>query len=630
MGRQIVEMTGSLVHRGPDDFGYIALDPGSNTFPIPLELHKTPAGAHSLFFGHRRLSIIDISGTKQPLANEDKSVWVIFNGEIYNYDELGKMLVAKGHILREKGDTEVLVHLWEEYGAAMPEHLVGMFAFAVYDSKKNVLFLARDRFGEKPLYYFEKDGRFFFASELQAFFHLDEFDPNDVNELAIALYFRYGFIPGPNTAYKNVFSLGAGRTLLKTSGNSEHRYYWKPSVSGEMRNPDFKEIEELIDESVRLRLRSDVPLGAFLSGGIDSGLITASMSRQLDKPVSTFTISTDKNSWQDESEAAKLTASHLKTFHREIKVEPDFVGVTEKLARHYGQPLADHSSVLTYYVSRETRKYVKVALTGDGGDELFGGYGSYLNLPLYQLLGGIPYPFKKFLAGILRHIPFSPSPGRTGFSEALLSAFSLPEKGENTASLFHRNRRDSIFQSKFKEKIREASQSELNLFTKYFNEANSDDPVDRWMEVDQRLYLCYDILAKLDIASMSVSLECRPPFLDHRLAKFANSISAKAKLRNGQSKYMLRQLAREQFPAGLASLPKKGFSMPLAEWLRQGQLKEWIYSLIFENKNSWNNYLREDSVENLWKEHQAGKMNHQMRLWMIASLVLWQKTVKIR
>ncbi|HBC86814.1 MAG TPA: asparagine synthase (glutamine-hydrolyzing) [Lentisphaeria bacterium] len=617
----IIKMTSSLAHRGPDDFGYACLSPGKT----PSAFHGTsiPDISGNVFLGHRRLSIIDLAGSKQPLSNEDGTVWTVFNGEIYNYIELADSLIKKGHSLKNKGDTEVLVHLWEEYGENMLQHLVGMFAFCIYDSSKDVLFLARDRFGQKPLYYFEKNGCLYFASELQAFFGLEAFKSNETNETAIAQYFRYGFIPNPATVYNNVFSLQQGHFLLRKKGTNIIQQYWKPSVTGEVNSVNLEELQALFDESVRIRLRSDVPFGSFLSGGIDSALVTSSMIKYSSESVKTFTISTGKEYFTDESEAAAETARILKTDHHDFRVTPDFISVAEKLAVHYGQPCSDYSSILTYYVSRDTRNFVKVALTGDGGDEIFAGYNGYLKNNFYSTFGLLPFPLRKAIGSLSGLLP-AKNCDRV-LSDSISSAFPFPLKGENTAPLYHRKWRENVFNGDFMSQVDVSRRMDIEKFTEYYNSASSSNPVEKWMEADQRLYLCDDILVKLDIASMSVSLECRSPFLDHRFAEFANRISINRKKEGGKSKAILREIALRRNLPHAAGLPKKGFSMPFTEWIRRGQLKDWMNSLIFDNKNSWNNYLSEDSVEKLWSNHQSGKMNHQMRLWMIASLVLWMK-----
>ncbi|MBN1864793.1 MAG: asparagine synthase (glutamine-hydrolyzing) [Victivallales bacterium] len=614
-GGALGRMVASLAHRGPDGQGYAALSRGEGGVR-GVSYEAVPEVAAEVFLGHRRLSIIDVAGSAQPLSNEDGTVWVVFNGEIYNYLELRGSLESSGHCLKENGDTEVLVHLWEEHGEGMLEHLVGMFAFALYDTREGVLFLARDRFGQKPLYFFESSGLFFFASELQGLFESGSFPFGDRDEIAMAQFFRYGYIPSPRTAYKGVFSLGAGQCLRWRDGKFQVKRYWRPCVRGEIGLADADALSGLLDDAVRLQLRSDVPLGAFLSGGIDSALISASACRQLGSPLKTFTISTG-GSWCDESEGALETAAHLGTEHHAFTVEPDLVDISAKLARHYGQPFADHSSVMTYYVSRETRKHVTVALAGDGGDELFGGYRSYLNLSGYAFFGRLPFCSRRLLA--LLAVCF----GRRGggkVADSILAASLLPAKGENISGLFHRHWRGRCFNADFAKSLDDSSLEDIEMFSRYYNEAESDEPVEKWMEADQRLYLADDILTKVDMASMAVSLECRAPFLDHRLAEFANKIPVSSKFSGGRTKAILRDMAAKIFPGGMSEGPKKGFSMPLDIWLREG-LREWCRERIFDGAGVWGRYLDSRCVEQMWSEHQAGRMDHSSRLWSVISLV---------
>jgi asparagine synthase (glutamine-hydrolysing) len=612
-GQKIVKMTDAMIHRGPDDWGYVALDP--NLKNLPTRQKEVPTLPAKVMLGHRRLSIIDISGSAQPLCNKTSQIWVTFNGEIYNYKELRKSLILKGHHFREDGDTEVLVHLWEEYAENMVEHLVGMFAFAIYDRKKNTLFLARDRFGQKPLFYMEHNGIFAFASELQALKQLEEFPVDSIDNIAMAQYFRYGYIPSPHTIYKNVSSLEPGHYLLKTDDHSSIASYWKPEVTGTETDVDLEELQELIDRAVKSRLNADVPLGAFLSGGIDSSLITASMARQTSKKVESFTISTG-NSWCDESKEAQLIADYIGTEHHTFNVAPDFIEISAKLAKHYGQPFADPSSVLTYYVSRETGKHVTVALAGDGGDELFGGYGSYLNSAKYAFFGNLPNFARPFIANLAN--PFLRN-SQPNIKDAILAARNIPEKGENISGLFHDYWRESAFSEELKNNIKSSADRDLDRFISFFNSASSDDPIDRWMEADQRMYLPDDILTKVDIASMSVSLECRAPFLDHKIAEFANKISSRTKLKNNRTKFLLKELAAKQLPEQIVNLPKKGFSMPLGEWMKS-ELKDWSHSVIFDNREQWEPYLKNETVKLMWNQHQSGKVDHSSRLWQIAVL----------
>ncbi|MEA2011961.1 MAG: asparagine synthase (glutamine-hydrolyzing) [Verrucomicrobiota bacterium] len=614
-------MTDSLVHRGPDDYGFIMLNPGENMNPETVDLRSPQNRPVRTFFGHRRLSIIDLKASQQPLSNENGSVWTIFNGEIYNYAELRENLIQRGHILKTEGDTEVLVHLWEEYGEKMLEYLVGMFAFAIYDTNSDALFIARDRYGQKPLYYSKNTKEFYFASEIQAFKSAGILNKSDIDNSAVAQYFRYGYIPGPRTIYNNLRSLEAGHYILLQNGKMSKEQYWKPNVSGQKTSIDLVELQTLFDESVRLRLRSDVPLGVFLSGGIDSSLIGASATRQLPKEsLKTFTISTGDH-WCDESETARSIANYLGTEHSTFSVKPDLVDISKKLAIHYGQPFSDFSSVPTYYISRETAKNVKVALSGDGGDELFAGYGSYINKTKYSILGRIPDFMRKSLAVTSEKIFATPNSGRNIF-DALMSA-SLPgQKGENISGLFYSHWQKQCFANDFRETLEKQGTTEINKYYRYYSEAKSNNPVDKMLEADQRMYLAYDILTKVDIASMAVSLECRAPFLDHHFAEYANNISAKEKLKGGKTKYLLRKLAAEQLPKKIVNLPKKGFTLPMNQWIKS-DLKDWMHSLIFDNPSNWTPYLQENKIKTMWKEHQSGKLNHTMRLWMVAIFNLW-------
>ncbi|MEE4352658.1 MAG: asparagine synthase (glutamine-hydrolyzing), partial [Desulfatiglans sp.] len=573
-----------------------------------------------------RLSIIDLEGSKQPLRNEDGTVWVVFNGEIYNYLELRIALSGRGHALREAGDTEVLVHLWEEYGSRMLEHLRGMFAFAIYDTRSDTLFMARDRFGQKPLYYWQNEDFLAFASELQAFWALDDFPGTELNNTSVCRYFRYGYVPGPRTIYKTVKSLPPGHSLTIRNSAWKTEQYWRPRVEGCDDGCIQDRLEELLDEATRIRLRSDVPLGAFLSGGVDSALVVASMTRQMQTPVETFTITSDKAGF-DESGHARRTSNHLGTMHHEFQVDPDLVAVSEGLARHFGQPFADYSCVPTYYVSRETRKHVTVALSGDGGDELFAGYQRYKHYRWSRLAGRIPWRTRRLLAGILWKWGNSRSFPGGGVGDFLLSAGGVDVKGENHSASYHHFWREQCFQPGFYNHMIETEDDDIAQFKRLYNEAASDDPLEKWLEVDQRMYLAEDILTKVDISSMAVSLECRSPFLDHLLAEAANRIPARTKLRFGRTKIPLRNLAAKRLPKDIGKLPKKGFSLPLGIWFRY-DLKDWAYETLFGHQSAWEAFMRPQSVRWLWQEHQSSRNDHSMRLWIIISWILWWNAMR--
>jgi asparagine synthase (glutamine-hydrolysing) len=623
-GQTIKAMTDAIRHRGPDGQGVVALDPGRlHDAPAEIDMVNGPA---RVFLGHRRLSIIDIEGSHQPLRNEDGSVWVVFNGEIYNYRELADNLCQKNHLLREKGDTETLVHLWESYREDMLTQLNGMFAFALYDTRTDTLFLARDRYGEKPLFYWDSPGCFAFASELQALWEVEGFPIDAVDDLALAQYFRYGYVPSPLTIYPGVRRLPPGCCLIHAAGRTRLVSYWTPSVTGGIHSLDPVELRERFDGAVKSRLVADVPLGCFLSGGLDSSLVAASMSRQTNDALRTFTISTG-DPVGDESAEARRIAEWLGSQHSEFRVEPDFVSVSEKLARHFGQPFADYSSVPTYYVSQETRKSVKVALSGDGGDELFAGYERYANMRMSALCGVLPRPLRAFVAGIAERI-LPASDLRSHLADFARSAAGNPQKGENHSTLFYDYWGRACFTADFQRAVARLDQEELARFSAYYHSAASSNPLDRWLETDQRMYLTDDILAKVDTASMAVSLETRAPFLDHGFAEYVNRLDYRLKIANGKTKRPLRGMAAQCLPAGIADLPKRGFTLPLAGWLR-ADLKSWTESLLFENKRLWSAYLREAVIENMWQAHQQGRADHSMRLWVIAAFCLWRRsTVK--
>lgn len=612
-------MTEALRHRGPDGCGHVVLDPGRPGRRPVTDLPPETTGR--VFLGHRRLSIIDPQGTPQPLCNEDGSVWTVFNGEIYNYRELRALLKKRGHILREKGDTEVLVHLWEEFGEAMVEHVNGMFAFAVYDVRADVLFLARDRFGEKPLYYWAEADLFAFASELHALPLLEEFPRDRLDAQALGEYFTLGYIVPPRTAYAAARALPPGHVLIRRQGVAAVRAYWRPTVVGAASRLDLDELAARIDEAVTSRLVADVPVGCFLSGGLDSSLIAAAMARQA--APRTFTIST--GDWPgDEADVARRIAAHIGAEHREFRITPDFVAVAERLARHYGQPFADYSAVPTYYVSRETRREVKVALSGDGGDELFAGYDRYRHAALAAVCGRVPFWLRRLTA--LAACRVAGGDAMSHRADFLLSAGPARRKVDAPSSLFHGKWRREVFEPAFLSDVGGPFPASPGPLGRSYDAAQGVDALSRQLEADQAVYLPSDILTKVDIASMSVSLETRAPFLDHRLVEYVNALAAPLKLSAGEGKAPLRALAECALPDGVAGLPKRGFTLPLAGWMRR-ELRPWCESAVFDGEQAWGPYLRPEAVSRLWRDHQSGRLDHSMRLWAVIAMGLWHKSL---
>ena len=614
LGAVLSRMTENLAHRGPDGQGFCALDPG---MPRDAPARPTPPDAPArVFLGHRRLAIIDLAGSAQPLRNEDGSVWVTFNGEIYNYRELADALRQQGHVLREKGDTEVLVHLYEAYGPDFVTRLNGMFALALYDARRDTLVLARDRFGEKPLFYFEAGGLFAFASELQGLWPVPGFPFDAVDPAAAAAYFRYGYVPGPRTIHAGVSSLPAGHVLVRRGGAVRVAAYWRPDVRATGPDMALEELGALVDEAVRSRTVADVPVACFLSGGIDSSLIAASM-RALG-PLDTFTIAT--GGADDESAVAARTAAALGTNHHEYRVAPEFTAVAARLARHYGQPFADYSCVPTYYVCRETARTMKVALSGDGGDELFAGYDRYANLRLAGLIGrGGPAARAVLpaLAGLAAR-----GDGRAHLRDFLASARPYPAKGENPSTCFHHAWRRTVFTDAFLA----CGATEAGRYSELYAAGRGRTALERCMETDQRMYLPDDILAKVDIAAMAVSLETRAPFLDHRLAERVNALRPGLKLEGRETKVLLRRLARHRLSPALASLPKRGFSLPLAAWLR-GDLAAFARDTLLDAPDLYAAYLRPAAVARMLDDHLSGAFDHALRLWMVIAWCLWRRSL---
>ncbi|WP_165352178.1 asparagine synthase (glutamine-hydrolyzing) [Solidesulfovibrio carbinolicus] len=615
LGGELGRMTRAMRHRGPDGQGHVALRPGRRRLaPATAGLPDEEA---EVFLGHRRLAIIDLQGTAQPLCNENGAVWTVFNGEIYNYRELRRELASQGHVLREKGDTEVLVHLWERLGEALPAALNGMFALAVYDVDRDTLFLARDRFGEKPLYYWESRDGFAFASELAALALLEGFPRDALDEAAASRFFATGYVPHPDTIYAAARCLPPGHVLVRRGGRTVVKPYWRPDVRGDVDACDLDALEDALDEAVRSRLEADVPVGCFLSAGLDSSLIAASMAKR-GKPL-TFTIASGH--WDgDESPTARRIAAHLGTEHHEFRVEPDFVAVAEKLAWHYGQPFADYSAVPTYYVSRETRRRVKVALSGDGGDELFAGYERYGNAWAASLCGLLPEPGRSLAAALAGRFPGGDF--GTHLADFLRVAGPIPVRLETPSTFYHPYWRERCFTPAFLS----GGGTAPGPGPARYAAAAGQDARSRFLETDQALYLPADILTKVDIASMSVSLETRAPFLDHRLVEMVNRMAFGRKRQGAVGKLPLRALAARRLPPDVAGLPKRGFTLPLAGWMRR-ELRDWSHAALFDAPEAWEAFLCPQAVSRLWEEHQSGWADHALRLWSVIAWGLWRRTV---
>jgi asparagine synthase (glutamine-hydrolysing) len=608
---EVLERMGAvLAHRGPDDAGCFRQG--------------------SVGLVHRRLSIIDLSPAgHQPMANEDESCWIVFNGEIYNFQALREDLVRRGHRFRSGTDTEVVLHLYEEQGDGCVEALRGMFAFAIWDARRRQLLLARDRLGKKPLAY-QWDGEAFrFASEVKAIFQDPALTPRP-DAAALSRYLTFGYVPGPDSAFQGIRHLPPAHVLLWRDGRAELRRYWRLRRAPRRGRPEAAWCEELLarlEEAVRIRLVSEVPLGAFLSGGIDSSAVVAMMCRAAGR-VQTFSIGFGEAEY-DELRYARLVAERFGTAHHELRVRPDAAAILPALAWHYDEPFADSSAVPTYYVARLTRRHVTVALNGDGGDESFGGYERYAALRLAAALDR--YAGGAAARGALRAgLALWPRRGRRGGLLARSRRF-LEGAAEEPGRRYGRWMAQFLGAEKTRLCTPEflaaagGAGDDLDPILAAFREDGAADPVDAAMAADVALYLPDDLLVKADIASMANSLEARSPFLDHPLMEFAATLPADLEVRGRATKLLLKRALRDLLPAPVLERPKRGFGVPIDHWLR-GEMRALVRETLLSAQAVGRGYLRRDAVERLLDEHGRGAANWHPQLWTLLMLELWHRT----
>lgn len=597
--RGIVQrMCDQIRHRGPDDEG----------FYIDRECA----------LGMRRLSIIDLAGGHQPISNEDGSVWVVFNGEIYNYRDLRRDLIAKGHRFVTNSDTETLVHLYEQEGIAGISKLRGMFAYAIWDARERKLLLVRDRFGKKPLYYAQAPGGLYFGSELKclraAGLSLD-MDPE-----AIRLYLQFGYVPDPWSAFAGVNKLLPGHWLTLASGNIEMGSYWEPPPPCEddpgLSEADVcAEIREAFDDAVRVRMIADVPLGAFLSGGIDSSLVVASMALQSRLPVRTFAMGFEEQDF-NELPYAKMVADKYGTEHHEEIVKPDAVDLVPRLIRYFDEPFADASAIPTFLVSRFAAQSVKVVLSGDGGDEFFGGYPSFFEADRTRHLDNVPQWLRALLSGAADLLPYSAR------GKNLLRAISRPNPLERYF--------ESISFSAYSLRLRTLNPEwmippDAATLRATFGKAilpDEYDSVSQAMHFEATAKLAGDILVKVDRMSMANSIEVRCPLLDHRLAEMANRIPNNWKMSQGKGKQILLKALGDRLPPALLTRPKSGFGIPLATWLR-GPLKPMLWDTLTSSSFLSRGFTTAARMTEVMREHESGRRDNSFFLWMLLILQLW-------
>lgn len=610
----VKSMADKLSHRGPDDQG------------IYCSCESTPAVA----LGHRRLSIIDLSRNgHQPMSNEDGSIWIILNGEIYNHKELRPELEKKGHKFISNTDTEVVVHLYEEYKEECVKYLRGMFAFAVWDANKKSLMLARDRAGKKPLLYYHDGEVFCFASEFASLLESGSVKKN-INHVAISNYLTFGYIPAPSTIYRNVLKLPPAHILILRDNKVTLRRYWELDYSNKVKISEGEAADEvlrLLKEAVKIRLYSDVPLGAFLSGGIDSSAVVGLMSELAGDRVKTFSIGFEEKDYNELAYARNI-AERFGTDHHELIVRPNAIKILPLLVERYGEPYADSSSIPTYYVCRETKRFVTVALNGDGGDELFAGYERYHAMLASEVYGRMPGLVRKSMKFFVHALPDSADPkNNIRRLKRFFDGIDLPPASRYVRWL-------GIFSEKLKKELYAESYASnpegsdpISLIRRYLSDSSVPGLLDRLLMADTNIYLPDDLLVKVDIASMANSLEARSPFLDHKLMEFAASLPAQYKMKNFTKKYILKKALKGLVPDENLHRRKMGFGMPVGKWLK-GELKDLMTDTLLSENSFGKLYFRQKTVESLIDDHIRAGKDRSFRLWALLMLELWYQKAR--
>jgi asparagine synthase (glutamine-hydrolysing) len=606
--QELRRMAATLAHRGPDGEGVWT--------------------GRNVGLGHRRLAIIDLrSVAGQPMSNEDGMVWITFNGEIYNFHELRQELATRGHLFRTDSDTEVIVHAYEEYGRDCLSRLRGMFAFAIWDARQRLLFLARDRIGKKPLFYYFGHDRFLFASEIKAIL-ADHTVPAEPDPVALDHFLALQYIPAPLTAFCGVRKLPPAHWLEVRDGRLEMGRYWKLQYTPKRQVTLADAVAELrwrFAEAVRIRLVSDVPLGIFLSGGIDSSAVVATMAQEMGHPVQTFSAGFAEASF-DERPFARQVAERYGTSHTELVVKAPVTDILPRLVWHYDEPFGDASAVPSYAIAALTGHHVTVVLNGDGGDENFAGYEWYVKDQLVRRGEVLPLWLRQWVASwgqgvspvwrqhrLLRKI--------THLTELL--ALSPARRYAYWMEHFSPEARQQLYTPAFDAQVVESNPE--GLFAEAFGQSDSEESVDMMLDADVNLYLPEDLLVKVDRATMAHSLEARSPFLDHVLMEFVASLPANLKLAGGQQKRVLKAMLRDVLPEAVLKRPKMGFCVPLARWFRK-ELREMAYDVLLAPRALQRGYFQPQAIAKLLDAHCRGEANHAEHLWDLLMLELWQRT----
>lgn len=602
-------MLRSIEHRGPDEEGRLSDGP--------------------LAMGMRRLSIIDLADGSQPIFDESGRYGIVFNGEIYNYRELRSQLIARGHQLKTHSDTETIVHLFEEFGAGCLEHLRGMFAFAIWDNREKSLFIARDRLGIKPLYFSTSPGIFVFGSEIKSLL-LHPAVRRDLDLTALSQYLSLKYVPAPRTMFAGIQSLEPGHWLRVKDGviETKQRYWDLPFADkltgdhGQMKQRSDADYEDellaLLRESVGLHLRSDVPFGAFLSGGLDSSTIVALMTEQMKTPVKTFSVGFDGEGLRDELPYAAQVAEAFGCEHHTLKIgSRDFLDLAESVLWHLDQPIADQATIATFMVAKLAREHVKMVLTGEGGDELFAGYARYAGEQYSGYFRGLPSPAAKSLRYLSERLP--------GLRRAkiAISALSFRNEAQRFANWFPMFK-DDVKHQLFVGQFANLRAGVSDVFADHLARCHAANPVDRMLYVDSKLWLVDYLLLRGDKLTMANSLEARVPLLDHKLVEFAAKLPARMKLRRGKSKYILKQVGQRLLPPAIINRKKQGFPIPIEQWLRK-EASGMMQDLLSEATIRRRGYFDPQYVQALQRQHISGFCDHSTELWGLMSFEMWMR-----
>ena len=602
----LTKMCRTLTHRGPDEEGYYV---------------KNNVG-----LGVRRLSVIDVDGGHQPMCNENKTVWAVQNGEIYNFKELTQKLIRCGHKFVTRSDTEVIVHLYEEYGVDFVKHLEGMFAIAVWDEEKQKLVLARDRMGIKPLFYANLDDQLLFGSEIKA---ITAAGPNlTLNPDALNYFLSLMYIPAPHTIYNEIHKLKPGHILVFHNGNLEIQRYWSLAHVNALEDYSVSELQkqlrQLLLASVERQLVSDVPLGFFLSGGLDSSIVVASAREVHNNRIKTFSVGFDDPSY-DETLYAQTVANHLHTEHTNVTVRPNFENIIYELADHFDEPFADSSAIPTYYLSELTRKHVTVALSGDGGDELFAGYLTYQADKLAHIYGQVPgFLSRKAIPWLVHKLPVSDTKVNFGFKARRFVDQALLEPGQRHfawKAFFNENLKESLLQKPLLESL-SGNLDGYSPYKYYFDEAHHFEDITRFQYTDTMVYLIDNNLTKVDRMSMAHSLEVRVPLLDTDIVEFAFQLPDHVKMPGMKLKHFLKESIKDMLPEETVNRPKKGFNVPMPRWLKDG-LKPLVDHYLSSGMVSKQGYFNPHTVQHLVHTHMGGKADYSRNLWALLMFNVW-------